>query len=80
MGLRDRALISVMVYSFGRVSAVTFMTVADYYCSGQALHEKGGLYNVIPAHHVAQQHVDDYIKAAGIGDECVCDYKSQAYR
>ncbi len=73
VGLRDRALISIMVYSFGRVSAVTSMTVADYYTQGKRsffrLHEKGGLYNVIPAHHVAQQNVDAYIKAAGIEEE-----------
>ncbi len=33
------------------------------------LHEKGGKYNVIPAHHVAQSYVDAYITAAGIDSE-----------
>ncbi|MEE9336291.1 MAG: tyrosine-type recombinase/integrase [Granulosicoccaceae bacterium] len=73
VGLRDRALISVMVYSFGRISAVATMTVADYYTQGKRsyfrLHEKGGKYNVIPAHHVAQSYVDAYITAAGIDSE-----------
>ncbi len=30
-GLRDRALLAVMVYSFARVSAVVGMRVEDYY-------------------------------------------------
>ena len=34
LGLRDRALIAVMVYSFARVSAVIRMEVGDYYQSG----------------------------------------------
>ena len=54
-GLRDRALIGVLVFSFARVSAVVSMWVADYYTQGRRcffrLHEKGGWYNVVPAHH-----------------------------
>lgn len=73
VGLRDRALIAVMVYSFARISAVIAMTVADYYTQGKRsyfrLHEKGGKYNVVPAHHVAQEYVDAYLKAAGIQEE-----------
>ena len=33
-GLRDRALLAVMVYSFARVSAVVGMRVEDYYQQG----------------------------------------------
>ena len=36
-GLRDRALLAVMVYSFARVSAVVGRRVEDYYPAGQAL-------------------------------------------
>ena len=36
-GLRDRALLAVMVYSFARVSAVVGMRVEDYYQQGEAL-------------------------------------------
>jgi site-specific recombinase XerD len=46
VGLRDRAFIAVMVYSFARVSAVARMQVGDYYQDGKRwwlrLHEKGG--------------------------------------
>jgi integrase/recombinase XerD len=70
-GLRDRALIGVMVYSFARVSAVVGMNVEDYYQQGKRwwlrLHEKGGKHYDVPAHHNAEQYLDDYIAAAGIG-------------
>ena len=73
VGLRDRALIGLMVYSFARVSAAVAMRVADYYTQGKRsffrLHEKGGKYLVVPAHHVGQAYVDEYIDAAGIGDD-----------
>ena len=45
-GLRDRALLSVMLYSFARVSAVLGMRRQDYFGQGSRgwlrLHEKGG--------------------------------------
>ena len=62
VGLRDRALIGLMVYSFARVSAAVSMRVADYYTQGKRsffrLHEKGGKYLVVPAHHVGQAYID----------------------
>jgi site-specific recombinase XerC len=36
-GVRDRALLAVMVYSFARVSSITGMNVEDYYQQGKAL-------------------------------------------
>jgi site-specific recombinase XerC len=46
VGLRDRAVVAVMVYTFGRLGAVTHMRVEDYYPQGKRwwfrLHEKGG--------------------------------------
>ena len=73
VGLRDRSLIGLMVYSFARVSAAVAMRVADYYTQGKRsffrLHEKGGKYLVVPAHHVGQAYVDEYIEAAAIGDD-----------
>ncbi len=73
VGLRDRALIGLMVYSFARVSAAVRMQVSDYYTQGRRsffrLHEKGGKHHVVPAHHVAQEYVDAYIDAAGIGGD-----------
>jgi integrase/recombinase XerD len=72
-GLRDRALIGVMVYSFARISAVLGMDVEDYYQQGKrwwiALHEKGGKEHAVPAHHKAEEFLDAYLAAAGIADQ-----------
>lgn len=72
-GLRDRALIGVMVYSFARVSAAVGMQVKDYYPNGKRhwirLHEKGGKLHEVPAHHNAVDYLDAYIGAAGIAEE-----------
>jgi len=73
VGLRDRALIGVMVYSFARVSAVVGMRVSDYYQTGKRsrfrLHEKGGKFHEVPAHHKAEEYVDAYLYAAGINKD-----------
>lgn len=73
IGLRDRALLSVMLYSFARVSAVVSMTVEDFYPTGDRwvvrLHEKGGKERDLPAHHKIVENVNAYIEAAGIGEE-----------
>jgi site-specific recombinase XerD len=72
IGLRDRALIAVMTYTFGRVSAVVGMKVEDYFPKGKRwrlrLHEKGGKLHEVPAHHKLEQYLDEYIEAAGIRD------------
>src|SRR2546426_2866246 len=73
VGLRDRALIGVMVFSFARVSATIHMKVEDYYQNGKRwwfrLHEKGGKRHEVPAHHNAEAYVDAYFNAAGIREE-----------
>lgn len=69
-GLRDRALIGVMVYSFARVSATLGMNVEDAFSRGRRmwfrLHEKGGKYHEVPAHHHAEQYVDEYLLASAL--------------
>jgi site-specific recombinase XerD len=73
IGLRDRALIALMCYSFARVSAVVDMNVDDYYQQGKRswirLHEKGGKFHEVPAHHNAEAYLDTYIAAVGIADQ-----------
>lgn len=73
VGLRDRALIALMVYSFARVSAAVNMRVEDYYANGKRwwirLHEKGGKFHEVPVHHNAEAYLDAYIAAAGISDD-----------
>ena len=69
-GLRDRALLSVMLYSFARVSAVLGMRRQDYFGQGSRswlrLHEKGGKRHDVPAHHRAAAVLDAYVEAGGL--------------
>ena len=72
-GLRDQALIGVMIYSFARVSAVVNMDVDDYYQEGKRwwlrLHEKGGKHHALPVHHKAEAYLDAYLAGGGIAGE-----------
>lgn len=73
VGLRDRAIIGAMVYSFARVSATLRMNVADYFIQGRrrwfSLREKGGKPHKVPAHHNAIEYIEAYLDAAGIRNE-----------
>jgi integrase/recombinase XerD len=67
-GLRDRAIIATMAYSFARTSAVLAMNAEDYYQQGKKcwlrLHEKGGKYHEVPVHHQLMDHLDAYLAVA----------------
>ena len=80
IGLRDRALIAAMVFSFARVGAVLKMRVEDVYVQGRRtwlrLHEKGGKRHEMPAHHVLDQYLEEYRKASG----AALDPKSYLFR
>ena len=69
-GRRDRALVSVRLYSFARVSAVIGMRRQDYFRQERQgwlrLHEKGGTRHDVPAHHRAAEALDDYLARAGL--------------
>ena len=73
VGLRDRALIALLIYSFARISAALHMNVEDYYPQGKRwwvrLQEKGGKQHEMPAHHLLEAYLDEYVKTAGIGAE-----------
>lgn len=73
VGLRDRALIALMTYTFARVGAATGMDVEDYYQQGRRfwvrLHEKGGKRHEMPAHHNLDAYLSLYIDVAGLAGE-----------
>ena len=73
VGLRDRALIGAMVYTFARVNAVLKMKVRDFFVQGRRgwvrLHEKGGKEHEVPCHHNLERYLDEYIAAAGIAED-----------
>jgi site-specific recombinase XerC len=72
-GLRDRALIGLMVYSFARIGAALAMRVEDVFHQHRRLwvrlHEKGGKHHEMPCHHNLEHYLQDYLEAAGIGND-----------
>ena len=76
IGLRDRALIALLTYTFARVGAAVQMRVEDVYIQGRRtwirLHEKGGKIHEMPCHHNLETYLDAYITAAGIATKIGC--------
>ncbi len=62
IGLRDRALIGLMVFSFARVGAANTLRVGDYFENEKRwwlrLHEKGGKRHEVPCHHSLRKYLD----------------------
>ncbi len=73
IGLRDRALIALMVYSFGRIGAALAMRVEDVFVQNRRLwvrlREKGGKRHEMPCHHSLEQYLHAYLDGAGIADD-----------
>jgi integrase len=59
MGLRDRALIALMAYTFARIGAAVAMRVEDYFVQGRRswvrLYEKAGKQYEIRADRLGRQ-------------------------
>ena len=72
-GLRDRALIGLMVYSFARIGAATAMRVEDVYEKQRRLwvrlHEKGGKRHEMPCHHNLEAWLHAYIDGCGLAGQ-----------
>jgi site-specific recombinase XerD len=72
-GLRDRALIALMVYSFARIGAALAMKVEDAYVQNRRLwvrlHEKGGKRHEMPCHHNLESYLHAYIDGCGLAAE-----------
>lgn len=71
-GLRDRAAIAIMAYTFARVSAVVGAKRVDYRLEGKRarlrLLEKGSKEKLVWLHREAEEFLDAYIAAAVIGN------------
>jgi site-specific recombinase XerD len=69
-GLRDRALIGLMVYSFARIGAALGMAVEDVYTQNRRLwvrlREKGGKRHAMPCHHNLDEYLVAYLDGAGL--------------
>lgn len=72
-GLRDRALIALMVYSFARIGAALAMKVEDVFTQHRRLwvrlHEKGGKDHAMPTHHNLDHALAAYIDGAGLAGD-----------
>ncbi|TLU70656.1 integrase [Lichenicoccus roseus] len=73
IGLRDRALIALMVYSFGRVGAALAMKVEDVFVQNRRLwvrlREKGGKRHEMPCHHTLEEYLHAYLDGVGIAGD-----------
>ena len=72
-GLRDRALIALMVYSFARVGAALGMKVEDVFVQNRRLwvrlREKGGKAHAMPCHHNLEEYLTAYLDGCGLRDD-----------
>lgn len=72
-GLRDRALIGLMVYSFARIGAALGMRVDDVFTQNRRLwvrlREKGGKVHAMPCHHNLEAYLGEYLERTGIGED-----------
>ena len=70
IGLRDRALIGLMVFSFARIGAALGMKVEDAYVLSRRLwvrlHEKGGKIHEMPCHHSLENYLDAYLDGCAL--------------
>ena len=70
VGLRDRAVIAILIYTAARVGAVAklrrsdFNSVSDQYCL--RFHEKGGKVREIPVRHDLQEILQVYLETSGL--------------
>jgi site-specific recombinase XerD len=73
IGLRDRALIALMVFSFARVGAALAMRVEDVYTQHRRLwvrlREKGGKRHEMPCHHTLDAYLHAYLDRTGIAGD-----------
>ncbi len=72
-GLRDRALIGLMVYSFARIGAALAMKVEDVFTQNRRLwvrlREKGGKAHAMPCHHSLEEYLTAYLEQTGIMED-----------
>jgi site-specific recombinase XerD len=73
VGLRDRALIGLMVFSFARIGAALAMKVEDVHVRQRRLwvrlHEKGGKVHEMPCHHALEDYLHAYIDGCGLAGD-----------
>jgi site-specific recombinase XerD len=73
IGLRDRAMIATMAYSFARIGAVAALQVRHVFRQQRRLwlrlSEKGGKSHDVPCHHHLEAYLAEWLEAAGHADK-----------
>ncbi|WP_192385919.1 tyrosine-type recombinase/integrase [Mesorhizobium silamurunense] len=73
LGVRDRALIALMIFAFSRIGACESMKVGDVFQRQRRLwvrlHEKGGKEHEMPCHHTLEAALDAWLEASGLRDD-----------
>lgn len=72
IGLRDRAIIAILIYTAARVGAIAKLRLKDFFDFGDQhylqFEEKGGKPRSIPVRHDLQRITESYISAAGFNN------------
>jgi integrase/recombinase XerD len=73
IGLRDKSIIAILIYTAARVGAVAKLKCKDLYDTGDQFclrfNDKGGKSREIPVRHDLQQLLQNYLQAAAIQSE-----------
>ncbi|MGI9488248.1 MAG: tyrosine-type recombinase/integrase [Geminicoccaceae bacterium] len=71
VGLRDRALIALMTFTFARIGAALALKVGDVERRNHRLWarllEKGGKVHDVPCHHTLDAYLTEYLEITGLG-------------
>jgi site-specific recombinase XerD len=71
VGLRDRAIVAILIYTAARIGAVARLRRKHFYDTGEQFClrfiEKGGKSREIPVRHDLQVFIQEYLDKAGIG-------------
>jgi integrase/recombinase XerD len=72
IGLRDRAILTTLIFTLARIGAVARLRMKDLARDGDdftlRLHEKGGQIRDIPVRHDLERYLFAYLEAAGLRD------------
>jgi integrase/recombinase XerD len=70
VGLRDRAIVAILIYTASRAGAVATLQRGSFYHAGDQwmmhFEEKGGKSREIPVRHDLEQMIFEYVEAAGL--------------
>jgi len=83
IGLRDRAIVAVLIYTAARAGAVARLRHEDFYTDGRQwwfrFEEKGGRVRQIPVRHDLEGFLSDYLRTIGPGSADAALFRSAGH-